>query len=59
MTNSHPEMFKPSSVDEGEFLTLVEKHLLPSCAVIQWRLGKGKDIPTPNTKEIIVLNSFF
>jgi hypothetical protein len=59
MAASHLQNFKPSSVDVGELLVLVEKYLLPSCVVIQWKPAKGEDIPTPNTKEIVVLTSFF
>jgi hypothetical protein len=59
MAASHPEKFKQSSVDEGELLMLVENHLPPSHVVHQWRLAKEEDIPTPNTKEIIVLTAFF
>jgi hypothetical protein len=52
-------MFKPSSIDEGELLKLVENHLLHSCVVFQWRSAKDEDIPTPNTNEIVVSTSFF
>jgi hypothetical protein len=34
MAASHPEMFKPSSMDEGEILVLVKKHILPDRAMI-------------------------
>jgi hypothetical protein len=46
-------------VDEDELLVLVGKYLLPNRVVIQWKLTKGEDIPTPNTNEIVVLSSFF
>jgi hypothetical protein len=59
MATSHPEMFKPSSVDEGKLLGLIGNHLLPTRVVLQWRPVKGEDIPTPNTNEIAVLSSFF
>jgi hypothetical protein len=59
MAATHPEMFMPSSIDEGELLKLVENHLLPNRAVLQWRLMKDEDIPTPNTNEIMVSTSFF
>jgi hypothetical protein len=59
MATSHPEMFKPSSIDEGELLKLIENHLLPSRAVLQWRSAKDEDIPTANTNEIVVSTSFF
>jgi hypothetical protein len=51
-------MFKPSSVDVGELLTLVKKHLLPNRRD-PMETSKGGYIPTPNTNEIIVLSSFF
>jgi hypothetical protein len=59
MATSHPEMFKPSFVDEGELLALIQKHFLPNHILIQWRPAKWEDIPAPNTNEIIVLSSFF
>jgi hypothetical protein len=58
MAASHPEMFKPSSLDEDELLMLVEKHFFLNRIAIQWRPAKGEDITTPNTNEIIVLSSF-
>jgi hypothetical protein len=59
MAASHLDMFKPSSIDEGELHKLVENHILPSCVVLQWRLAKDEDIRTPNTNKIVVLNLFF
>ena len=59
MAASHPEMFKPSSIDESEILKLVDDHLLPPRAVLQWRPAKDEEIPTPNTNEIVVSKSFF
>jgi hypothetical protein len=59
MTASHPEMFKPSSMDEDELLKLVDNHLLPNCVMLQWRPAKGEDLPTPKTNKIVVLTSFF
>jgi hypothetical protein len=59
MAASHLEMFKPSSMDESELLALVENHLLPNRAMLQWRPVKGEGIPIPNTNEIMVLFSFF
>jgi hypothetical protein len=35
MTASHPDMFKSSSIDEGELLKLVENHLLPNRVILQ------------------------
>jgi hypothetical protein len=58
MAASHPKMLKLSSVSESDLLALVDKHLLSSQAVIQWRSAMGKDIPTPNNNEIVVLTSF-
>jgi hypothetical protein len=52
-------MFQPSTVDESALLKLVENHLLPSCAILQWWSAKDEDIPTLNTTEIVVLTSFF
>jgi hypothetical protein len=46
MAASHPDKFKPSSVDEVELLKLIENYLLPSHVVLQWRLAKDEDIPT-------------
>jgi hypothetical protein len=59
MAASHLEMFQPSTADENKLLKLVENHFLPDCIVLQWWLAKGDDIPTPNTKKIMVLTSFF
>jgi hypothetical protein len=59
MATSHPEMFQPSTVDEGALFKLIENRLLPSRAILQWRPAKDVDIPTPNNKEIVVLTSFF
>jgi hypothetical protein len=59
MAASHPEQFQPSFVDEGELLKLIEKHLLPDRVMIQWRSAKDEEIPTPHTKEIMVLAAFF
>jgi hypothetical protein len=57
MVASHPDMFKPSTVDESKLLKLVENRFLPDRAVLQCWLAKREDIPTPNTKEIVVLTS--
>jgi hypothetical protein len=59
MATSHPEMFKPSSIDDGKVLKLIENHLLPSRAVLQWRSEKDEEISTPNTNEIVFSTSFF
>jgi hypothetical protein len=56
---SHPKMFQPSTVDETKILKLVETHFHPNRAMLQWRSTKGEDSPTPNTKETVVLSSFF
>jgi hypothetical protein len=59
MVASHPEMFRPSTIHESELNKLVDAHLLPSHAALQWRPAKNEDIPTPNTNEIVVSLSFF
>jgi hypothetical protein len=59
MVTSHLNMFQQSTVDESEILKLVENHFLLNRAMLQWRPAKGVDIPTPNTKEIMVFSSFF
>jgi hypothetical protein len=59
MTASHPEMFRPSTIDESEILKLVNDHLLPPHAILEWWSAKDDDIPTPNTNEIVVSKSFF
>jgi hypothetical protein len=59
MAASHSEMFQPSTNDESVLLKIIENHLLPSCAILQWRPAKAEDIPTPNTNKIVVLTSFF
>jgi hypothetical protein len=58
MAASHPEMFRPSTVDESPLLKLVENHLLLSHAVLLWRSAKDEDILTPSTNKIVVLTSF-
>jgi hypothetical protein len=52
-------MFQQSIVDESEILKLVENYFLLNHAMLQWWPAKGEDIPTPNTKEIVVFSSFF
>jgi hypothetical protein len=59
MAASHPDKFKPSFVDEGELLELVENHLLCYRVILQWQPAKDEDILTTNTNEIVVLTSFF
>jgi hypothetical protein len=59
MATSHAEMFQPSTADESEILKLVKNQFLPDRAVLRWQPMKGEDIPMPNTKEIVVLSSFF
>jgi hypothetical protein len=53
------EMCETSTTNESKLLKLVENHFLPDHAILQWWRAKGEDIPTPNTKEIVVLFSFF
>jgi hypothetical protein len=38
---------------------LIVNHFCPDCAVLQWHPTTGKDLPTPNTNEIVVFSSFF
>jgi hypothetical protein len=59
MAASHPHMFQQSTVDECEILKLDENHFLPDRGVLQWQPATGEDIPTPNTKEIVVFSSVF
>jgi hypothetical protein len=59
MAASHPNMFQQSATDECDILKLVENYFLPNHVVLQWRHTKGEEIPTPNTKEIVVFSSFF
>jgi hypothetical protein len=59
MAASHPEMFRPSTIYESEILKLVDDHLLPPYAVLQWRAAKDENILTPNTNELVVSKSFF
>jgi hypothetical protein len=47
MAASHPDKFKPSFVDEGELLKVIENYLLPYYAILQWQPTKDEDIPTP------------
>jgi hypothetical protein len=56
MAASHPHMFQQSATHEREILKLVENNF---CDMLQWQPAKGKDILTPNTKEIVVFSSFF
>jgi hypothetical protein len=59
MAASHPNMFQLSATDESELIKFVENHFLPNRMMLQWRPAKGEDIPTPNTKEIVVFFAFF
>jgi hypothetical protein len=59
MVASRPEMFKPSYIDESKILKLVDDHLIPPRAVLQWRLAKDEEILTPNTNEIVISKAFF
>jgi hypothetical protein len=52
-------MFQQSIADESEILKLVENYFLLNHAMLQWWPAKGEDIPTPNTKEIVMFSSFF
>jgi hypothetical protein len=46
-------------VDENKIHKLVKNYFLPDRVVLQWRPATMEDIPTPNTKEIVVFSSFF
>jgi hypothetical protein len=59
MAASHPNMFRSSTNDEEEILKLVNYHLLPAHAILQWWPVKDEDIPTPNINEIVVSKSLF
>jgi hypothetical protein len=41
-------------IDETKILKLIDDHLVPPPAVLQWWLAKDEEIPTPNTNEIVV-----
>jgi hypothetical protein len=58
MATSHMEMFQKSIADESEIWKLIRNHFLLEQEVLRWRPANGEDIPTPNTKEIVVLSSF-
>jgi hypothetical protein len=58
MAALHPDMFRPSTVDESELIKLVDSHLLPSHVVLQWWSTKDEDIPMPHTNEIVVSMAF-
>jgi hypothetical protein len=51
-------MFQQSAMDESKILKLVENHFLSDRVMLQWRPTTGEDIPTPNTKEIMVFSFF-
>jgi hypothetical protein len=59
MAASHPHLFQSSIMDEEEIRKLVVSSFLPDRAVLQWCPTVREDIPTPNTKEIVVFSSFF
>jgi hypothetical protein len=59
MAASHLHMFQQSAADESEILKLDKNHFLLDRVVLQWRPVIGEDIPTPNTKKIVVFSSFF
>jgi hypothetical protein len=59
MATSHPHLFQPSVVDEGEIRKLTVNYFLPDHEVLQWCPAIGEDIPTLNTNEIVVFTSFF
>jgi hypothetical protein len=45
--------------DESKIHQLVANYFLPDRVVLQWRPAAREDIPTPNTKEIMMFSSFF
>jgi hypothetical protein len=59
MAASRVEMFKPFSINAEEIQNLIDDHLLPPQAVLQWHPVKGEEIPIPNTNEILVSKAFF
>jgi hypothetical protein len=59
MATSHPYLFQQSIAVENKIFKLVKNHFLSYRVVLQWRPAIGEDIPTPNTKEIMVFSSFF
>jgi hypothetical protein len=59
MATSHPHLFHQSIIDESEIHQLVVNYFLLDRVMLQWRPAVGEDIPTPNTKEIVVFSSFF
>jgi hypothetical protein len=58
MATSHPHLFQRFNVDENEICKLVKNHFLIDRAMLQWPPAAGEDMPTPNTKEIIVFSPF-
>jgi hypothetical protein len=59
MAASHPHLFQQSIADENKIRKLVKNHFLLDRVVLQWHPTAGEDIPTPNTKEVVVFSSFF
>jgi hypothetical protein len=59
MATSHLHLFQQSIADENKIHKLVKNHFLPYQAMLQWRPAAREDIPTPNTKDIVVFSSFF
>jgi hypothetical protein len=58
MAASHPHLFQQSVTDESKIHKVVKNRFLLDRTVLQWRPVAGEDIPTHNTKEIVVLSSF-
>jgi hypothetical protein len=56
---SHPHLFQPSIIDEGEIHKLTASCFLSDREVLQWLPTADEDIPTPNTNKIVVFASFF
>jgi hypothetical protein len=59
MATSHLHLFQQSITNESEIHQLVVNYFLPNRAVLQWHPTIVEDIPTPNTKDIVVFSSFF
>jgi hypothetical protein len=59
MTAPHPHLFQASIAYESEIRKLIANHFLLDRAVLLWHPATDKDLPTPNTNEIVVFSSFF
>jgi hypothetical protein len=59
MAASHRHLFQQSVADESKIHKLLVNCFLLDHVVLQWRPAAGENIPTHNTKEIVVFSSFF